>query len=83
MLTQDPWDNTIDQFCALNTEVARTAMDLKFGEDRFESLKINESYPALRLLFQLENLMHAQVIQQVNQARKATLKKNKKNKDPL
>ena len=37
MLTQDPNDGTIDQYCALNAQVARVTCDKIFGLDRYES----------------------------------------------
>jgi len=58
MLTQDPWDSTIDQYCALNAQVARVACDEKIGADRYGSLKITKTYNALRVLFLTENKLY-------------------------
>ena len=55
MLTQDPWDNTVDQFCALNAQVARVACDEQLGATRFDDLKPQKAYTAMRLLFSLES----------------------------
>ena len=55
MLTQDPKDDTIDQFCALNSQVASFACKEEIGETRYTSLKIEKSYNALRMLFMVEN----------------------------
>ena len=58
MLTQDPWDSTVDQYCALNAHVAKVACDDQIGENRYNSLKIEKTYNALRLLFMIENKLY-------------------------
>ena len=74
MLTQDPWDTTIDQYCALNAHVARVACEDKISENRYSALKIEKNYNALRLLFMIENKLYIHL--------KNTVKKNvKKNKE--
>jgi pimeloyl-ACP methyl ester carboxylesterase len=55
MLTQDPKDDTIDQFSALNAQVASFACEEEIGETRYSSLKIEKSYNAFRMLFMVEN----------------------------
>jgi len=59
LLTQDPNDNTIDQYCALNAQVARVACEASIGPTRYESskypLRIERAYNTLRHLFLIES----------------------------
>ena len=54
MLSQDPWDETINQYVALNSQVAREACKENIGEDRYHSLKLLKTYNALRLFSRIE-----------------------------
>lgn len=73
MLTQDPWDTTIDQYCALNAHVARVACEDKIGEGRYTALKIEKNYNVLRLMFMIENKLYIHLKNNV----KKSIKKNK------
>ena len=55
MLTQDPFDEMIDQYVCLNAWVAREACKQNIGEDRYNSLKVNKTYNALRLIHKIES----------------------------
>ena len=57
MLTQDPNDDLIDKFAALNTQVAKVACFDNIGDPRYYSLKVEKTYNALRLLYLIENKM--------------------------
>ena len=55
MLTQDPWDNTVDQFCALNAQVAKVAAFSKGKEPVIFNELIEKTYKAMRTLIFVEN----------------------------
>ena len=57
MLTQDPNDDLIDKFGALNCQVAKVACSDNIGDPRYYSLKLEKVYNALRLLYLIENKM--------------------------
>ena len=77
MLTQDPWDTTIDQYCALNAHVSRVACETIIGENRYSTLKMEKNYNALRLLYLIENKLYVHLKNNV----KKTIKKKEKRKD--
>lgn len=78
MLTQDPWDTTIDQYCALNAHVSRVTCENKIGENRYSTLKIEKNYNALRLMFMIENKLY---IHLKNNVKKNVKKSKEKRKD--
>lgn len=89
MLSQDPWDRTIDQYCALNAQTARVACENKLGANgeeviprtkkidqtqRYPMLKITKSYNTLRLLFLVESCL----FYQLKHTNRKTMRKNHK-----
>lgn len=81
MLSQDPKDTIVNQYCALNAQVARVACDNLIGENRFNTarhpLKIEKSLSALRLLFLIEAKLNLLIRKQGKTKRAQTKKKNK------
>lgn len=69
MLTQDPYDDTVDMFAALNTQVARAACEENIGKSKYASLKIEKTYNALRLLTKIETYLF-RVIQEQSKLQK-------------
>ena len=80
LLTQDPNDTTIDQYCALNAQVARVTCEAAFGADRYESpkypLRIERTFNTLRLLFLIESKLWIAIrAQKGGKAKKGSFKK--------
>lgn len=77
MLTQDPWDTTIDQYCALNAHVSRVLCEDVLGDKRYVTLKVDKNYNALRLLYLIENKVYIHLKNNVKKNIKDTKKKRK------
>ena len=54
MVSQDPNDEIVDQYCALNTHAAKRACEEYIGETRYSSLKILKTFSAIRMLINVE-----------------------------
>lgn len=58
MMTQDPNDLTVSMYSALSTQVAKYQCNESFGgSDRYSALKTGRSFNAIKLIFQLENIL--------------------------
>ena len=61
MMTQDPNDEIIDKFSALNTHVAKVACTENIGEKRHSHLKLLKSYNALRVLTMIDTMLFVEL----------------------
>jgi hypothetical protein len=61
MMTQDPWDEMVDMYSALNTHVAKVACKENIGTRRHTTLKIDQTYNALRILTSIDANLFVEV----------------------
>ena len=64
MVSQDPNDEIVDEYCALSTQSARLACEDYIGQTRYCSLKINKTFNAIRMLMKVETKLFLLLKQQ-------------------
>jgi len=72
MLTQDPNDDIVDRYSALNAHVASIACKDFIGEDRYDSLKLMKVFKAIRMLYKIDVKMQSII----KNKKKLLIKKN-------
>lgn len=80
MLSQDPCDEMVDQYCALNAHVAKLACHENIGEKRHTSLKILQTYNAMRVLYKIDSFLFVELKKQIKLQKKLAVQKRKKDR---
>ena len=83
MLSQDPWDEMIDLYAALNVQVAKVACEENIGQSRHQSLKIIKTFNAMRLLAVIDTSLNVYLKDQIKQQKKNLIANRKKMKQHI